>query len=126
MTLEDLEHRVRTLEIRMLIHSRIISMLAWYTAVEVKSASHLVVVSDAIKDMSHQDVRDPRDQEIFLEYKNRAADILKTHGKQLEDFLQNSRETRQKMAEADLRKKVEEILDSTHFEVLPVRTITEN
>lgn len=126
MTLEDLEHRIRTLEIRMVIHSRIISMLAWYTAMEVESASHLVVVSDAIKDMSHKDFRDSRDQEIFLEYKNRAADILKKHGKQLEDVLQKSRKNRQKMAEADLREKVGEILDSTHFEVLPVRTITEN
>ena len=126
MTLEDLDHRIRTLEIRMIIHSRIISMLAWYTAMEVKSASHLVVVSDAIKDMSHQDVRDSRDQEIFLEYKNRAAELLKRHGKQLEDFLQNSRESRHKMVDADLRKKIGEILDATHFEVLPVRTIIEN
>ena len=125
MNVEELEQRVRTLEIRMMVHSRVILMLAWYTALEIRSGSPLTTVAGTLKGLTHKDLKTSDEQEVFLQYQDNAAVGLANLGKSIEAMVRARRMADQKLEDAELKEKIEEILDSTHFEVFPVKTVTE-
>ena len=125
MNVEELEQRVRTLEIRMMVHSRVILMLAWYTALEIRSGSPLTTVAGTLKGWTHKDLKTSDEQEVFLQYQDNAAVGLANLGKSIEAMVRARRRADQKLEDAELKEKIEEILDSTHFEVFPVKTVTE-
>ena len=60
-----------------------------------------------------------------MQYQDNAAVGLANLGKSIEAMVRARRRADQKLEDAELKEKIEEILDSTHFEVLPVRTVTE-
>lgn len=123
--IQELERRIRTLENNLLVTNRVIQMLTFQAALESGAASYIIKAADMLEGMSHTGLKEPDDQELFLEYENRMASSLRSLGEALEIVLREKRHIEQKLNDKALRKKIEEVLDSTHFEVLPVRTVIE-
>ncbi len=123
--LDDLERRVRDLEIRVMNASRVVTMLSFFSALRIKSGSHLIDVANALKGAEHTDIKDPAEQALFVKRTNESSSALRAMGESVESIFKGKRESEQKLQEVQLKKKIEEVLDNFHFEVLPVRTITE-
>lgn len=123
--IKELEHRIKVLEISLLLTNRVIHMLSFQIAMEIGSASFITKTSEMLKGLSHTHLKDPDDHKLFLQHENKLAELMGDMGKALETVLGPNRQLKQKVSEKALRKKIEEVLDSIHFEVLPVRTVIE-
>jgi len=125
MDIEELEKRVRDLEIEVLVSSRIILMLAFHTAIEIGSAEHLKYLGKHLKGMSHTGIKNSDQHAKFIERENQIADQLGGLGEALDPGILDVLRGKKKDKNEEIKKQVEEVFDTYSFEVLPVRTIVD-
>ena len=123
MSLETVERRVRNLEIRALAAERVVGMLAFFVAMEIKSGAHLTKLGDTLKTAGHSSLTDPDEQKLFMEHTSHAAMILSAFGDSIQAIVPEG--SGKALTKDEVRKMVKDILPEFHLETLIIPTDTE-